>query len=393
MNNNDNIEIKESADVAAEEENSDLGNKLEKKKKLFERLPVFCWVFIALAAFSAVLMVAYIISEDFADFYNRYPAAFFRAVMAFISGILPCSIAEAFIIFAPVLIIAIIVYANKRYTSSWREVGKFVLIVFCCASLFFSTFALNFGAGYHTSSVDKQLGLERKEVSAEQLHLTAEILVNEINKYTDNLTVNADGSTRMPYGYTTLSKKLVDAYNYVCDRHAFISRFPSRVKPVMLSEPWTYTHIAGVYTYFTGEANINTNFPDYTLPYTAAHEMAHQRGIAREDEANFVAFLVCIASDDEYIRYSGFLNLYEYVSNALYSADRDAYAEVRAKLDPKARVEMSAYSKFFDKYRENVAANVTQTVNNTYLTIQGTPGTKSYGMVVDLAVAYIIGGE
>jgi hypothetical protein len=163
------------------------------------------------------------------------------------------------------------------------------------------------------------------------------------------------------------------------------------VKPVLLSEPWTYTHIAGVYTYFTGESNINVNFPDYTLPYTAAHEMAHQRGIAREDEANFVAFLVCAASDDDYIRYSGYLNLYEYVSNALYRADKDAYSEVRAELDPVARMEMSAYSKFFDKYRENVAATVTETVNNTYLTIQGTPGTKSYGMVVDLAVAYIVG--
>jgi len=393
MNNNENIEIEEAVTVAAEADAGDSENKGEKKKKYVKGLPLFCWVFLALAAFSAVLMIAYIISEDFADFYNRYPAAFFRAIMAFISGVLPCSIAEAFIIFAPVLVITIIVYANKRYTSSWREVGRFVLIVLSCASLFFSTFALNFGAGYHTSSVDKQLGIERKEVSAEQLHLTAGILVSEINKYTDGLSVNADGSTRMPYGYTTLSKKLVEAYNDVCDDYAFISRFPSQVKPVMLSEPWTYTHIAGVYTYFTGEANINTNFPDYTLPYTAAHEMAHQRGIAREDEANFVAFLVCAASDDEYIRYSGLLNLYEYVSNALYSADKEAYAEVRAKLDPIARTEMSAYSKFFDKYRENVAANVTQTVNNTYLTMQGTPGTKSYGMVVDLAVAYIIGGE
>jgi hypothetical protein len=286
---------------------------------------------------------------------------------------------------------AIIVYANKHFVESWRSVGRFLIITISVASLFFSTFALNFGAGYHTSSVDKLLELERRDVSAEELRETAEYLVAEINKYTDTLTANKEGSTLMPYGYDTLSAKLVEAYDKVCDEHAFISRFSSKVKPVLLSEPWTYTHIAGVYTYFTGESNINVNFPDYTLPYTAAHEMAHQRGIAREDEANFVAFLVCAASDDDYIRYSGYLNLYEYVSNALYRADKDAYAEVRAELDPVARMEMSAYSKFFDKYRENVAATVTETVNNTYLTIQGTPGTKSYGMVVDLAVAYIVG--
>lgn len=365
----------------------------EKKPRRFLGLPIFSWVFFGMAALGLIVMLCYMLSEGFANFYNRYPAAFFRGVMATVSGILPCSIAEAFIIMSPILAVSVIIYANKKFTSSWREVGRFLLIILSVASLFFSTFALNFGAGYHTSSVDKLLELDREDVSAEQLRETAEYLVGEINKYTDTLAVNAEGSTVMPYGYEKLSEKLVEAYEKVCDEYEFVSRFPSRVKPVMLSEPWTYTHISGVYTYFSGEANINVNFPDYTLPYTAAHEMAHQRGIAREDEANFVAFLVCAASDDDYIRYSGYLNLYEYVSNALYSADKEAYSEVRSGLDRKARVEMSAYSKFFDKYRENVAANVTETVNNTYLTIQGTPGTKSYGMVVDLAVAYILGEE
>ncbi len=372
MNNNENIEIKN-----------------ERKKRTLWGLPIFSWVLFGIAAFSLVVMITYSLWEGFADFYNRYPAAFLRGIFAQISGILPCSIAEAFIIFSPFLLVAIIVYANKHFVESWRTVGKFLIITVSVASLFFSTFVLNFGAGYHTSSVDKLLGLDRRDVSAEELRETAEILVEEINKYTDSLGVRSSGSSVMPYGYGKLSEKLVEAYDKVCDEHAFVSRFPSRVKPVMLSEPWTYTHISGVYTYFTGEANINVNFPDYTLPYTAAHEMAHQRGIAREDEANFVAFLVCAASDDEYIRYSGYINLYEYVANALYSADKEAYSEVRAMLEPAARKEMSAYSAFFDKYRENVAANVTGAVNNAYLTIQGTPGTKSYGMVVDLAVAYL----
>lgn len=371
MNNNENIEIKK-----------------EKKKRTLWGLPVFSWVLFALAAFSLVIMLIYSVWEGFADFFNRYPAAFLRGLLAQISGILPCSVAEAFIIFSPILLVAIIIYANKHYVESWRSVGRFLLITLSVVSLFFSTFALNFGAGYHTSSVDELLELDRRDVSVEELRETAEILVEEINKYADKFALRTSGSSVMPYGYRELSRKLVEAYDKVCDEHAFISRFPSQVKPVMLSEPWTYTHISGVYTYFSGEANINTNFPDYTLPYTAAHEMAHQRGIAREDEANFVAFLVCAASDDEYIRYSGYLNLYEYVSSALYSADKEAYSEVRAKLDPAARMEMSAYSAFFDKYRENVAANVTGAVNNAYLTIQGTPGTKSYGMVVDLAVAY-----
>jgi len=155
----------------------------------------------------------------------------------------------------------------------------------------------------------------------------------------------------------------------------------------------TYTHISGVYTMFTGEANINVNYPDYVIPYTAAHELAHQRGIARENEANFVAFLVCLESEDPYIRYSGYLNMYEYVASALYSASPAYYSQVLASLDMRVRYEMIAYSEFFDRYRENVVAEVSEAVNNSYLVIQGTEGTKSYGMVVDLAVAYLLDGD
>ena len=143
-----------------------------------------------------------------------------------------------------------------------------------------------------------------------------------------------------------------------------------------------------IYSFFTGEANVNVNFPDYTIPYTAAHELAHQRGIAREDEANMVAFLVCIESEDAYVRYSAYMNMYEYVANALWNADRELYADARSALDPQVRREMVAYSNFFSKYQNSKAGTVSGAVNDTFLKFQGTEGTASYGMVVDLTVAY-----
>ena len=54
----------------------------------------------------------------------------------------------------------------------------------------------------------------------------------------------------------------------------------------------TYTHISGIYTFYTGESNININYPDFVVASSATHEMAHQRGVARENEANFVSFVV-----------------------------------------------------------------------------------------------------
>ena len=197
------------------------------------------------------------------------------------------------------------------------------------------------------------------------------------------------GHSLMPYSYEEMNEKLLKAYDRFCEKYDFMDTFYSKVKPVMLSEPMSYTHITGVYTFFTGEANINVNFPDYTVPYTAAHELAHQRGIAREDEANFVAFLVCMESDDPYIRYSACLNVYEYLCSALRSADRALYLRSYEKLPVGVKNEEIAYSAFFVKYKENVAADISQATNNSYLQSQGNPeGTRSYNMVVDLAVAY-----
>ena len=231
--------------------------------------------------------------------------------------------------------------------------------------------------------------MERTPSDAQDLYQTALILSDEINELSDEITFLGSGHSLMPYSYGEMNEKLLDAYKSFCSKHDFIDTFPSRAKTLMLSEPMSYTHITGVYTFFTGEANININFPDYTIPFTTAHELAHQRGIAREDEANFIAFLVCMESDDPYIRYSGALNLYEYVASALASASPELYRTVYYKLPLSVRAEKDAYSAFFDQYRDNLAADISEATNNLYLQSQGTAeGTRSYGMVVDLAVAY-----
>jgi hypothetical protein len=94
-------------------------------------------------------------------------------------------------------------------------------------------------------------------------------------------------------------------------------------------------------------------------------------------------------SEDPYLRYSATLSLYEYVISALSKANRTLYKQSYAALPAEIRAEEAAFSAFFDKYRENTVANVSQTVNNSYLQSQGAPeGTRSYNLVVDLAVAY-----
>lgn len=346
------------------------------------------WIVCALAALSGVIHLTAVFLPAFADWFNRYPAAAVRAVLAWLTGWIPFSFAEMLILALPLIFVLLLRLAIRRYSDSWRAVLRYCAGLGALLLCFYILFVWSFGTGYHASTVEDKLGLDRQPVSAAELEETARYLVARIDMELDDIVYRPDGFSVMPYAHREMNDRLLDAYDTICDRYAFVQRLRSRIKPVILSEPWTYTHIAGVYTYFTGESNLNMNFPDYTLPYTAAHELAHQRGIAREDEANFLAFLVCIAADDPYIRYSGYVNLYEYVASALYSASPERYFAVLDTIDEDMRGELIAYSAFFDQYRETVVSEVSGAINDTYLKLQGTEGEKSYGRVVDLAVAW-----
>lgn len=358
------------------------------KEQIYEKIPLFAKISLILAAVCVVIYFISTLSEGFADFFNIYIAVIFRFLFAQLTNIIPLSLAELLILLLPILLGIALWYLLKYRCRTKKATLVSLICIVSAASLLFSSFVLTFSSGYRGSTIDKKLGLEQKAIGGEELYASAVYLIGEINALSERIDYGEDDFSVMPYDLNEMNKKLIKAFDDYCKDNYFINNFYSKIKPVMHSEAMSYTHITGVYTFFTGEANINVNFPDYTIPYTAAHELAHQRGIAREDEANLIAFLVSIRSDDNYILYCAYLNMYEYIASALYKADKELYKEAVSTLDIRVRRELSAYSKFFNKYRESTASKVSNKVNDTYLKAQGTVGKKSYGMVVDLAVAY-----
>lgn len=356
--------------------------------KKLPRLPLGVKIIYGIAATCIPIYLAFLLSERFSDFFNRYISSFFRALFAHSTSWIPFSLAEFALLVLPVWVFFITRAIMRRYGETLKDLLYSIICVFSIAAIIFSSFTLAFAPAYRGTTLDKKLGIERVDVSADELYSTALILSEHLTEESKNVTYGLDGFSVMPYDYSEMNKNLLDAYDTVCDEYEFVQRLNSRLKPVMLSEAMSYTHITGVYTFFTGESNINVAFPAYTIPFTAAHELAHQRGIARENEANFMAFLVCTKSEDAYVRYSAYLNMYEYVANALASADPSLYSRVYSTLPTHVRIELDAYAKFYEKYRNSAASEVSGAVNNAVLIIHGTEGTKSYGMVVDLAVAY-----
>ena len=358
-------------------------------KKIKDYMPVPAIVMIALAILSGIIHLISVLSEGFADFFNLKIASAFRFIFAKITGILPFSFAEVLIVLLPVWITIIIIIAVNKVKQDKKRQIRFLSSVFAVITFFYSSFVMTFATAYRGTPLENKLSLEREKLSARDIYVTAEAIKAQLDSLRGEIEYLESGFSIMPYSFSELNSKLNSAYKRGADKYGFLNGFSSNVKEIMLSEPMTYTHISGVYTYFTGEANVNVNYPDYVIPFTVAHEMAHQRGIAREDEANFVAFLICLESDDAYVRYSAYFNMFEYLFSSLYKADSSLAKEFAAGVPLEIKKEIAAYSDFFEKYSDSVAANVSDAVNNSYLVSQGqTAGVRSYGLVTELAVAY-----
>lgn len=359
-------------------------------KKWHEYCPIYTIVVLMLLPITILLHILSILIPAFADFVNRIPAQAVRFLLAKITGILPFSLAEVlFIILIPLAVFGMIVSFKLAKKEDPKPSRYYLASLLGAFVTLYILFVFTLGTSYFTTTIDKELALDKNKITKEELFETANEVRIQAEKELDQLFFREDGSSVMPYDLDILNDKLNQTYEKIALKYDFIPDLSSNVKPILLSRALTYTHMSGLYTYMTGEANINTHFPDSTLPFTMAHEMAHQRGIAREDEANFVAFLVTMESNDPYIRYSGYYEIFKYFVNALYDTDHSLFKELYARTDNRLIGEILAFNEFFKPYQNSTAATVTGTINNAYQQIQGVEeGIASYGLVVDLTVAY-----
>ena len=358
----------------------------EKLKYISDNTYMVSKVFFILAIVALLCRTVCRLSAHFADFFVRYVASAVRLVMTSISNFLPFSLAEILVMLIPLIFVGIVICA-VIFSKSKESTTRFIALLLSIVALIYFLFVFTYAAGFQTHTVDKVFDLKQEKVSVEELKDTADWLSETANSLADKGLISGKNS-KMPFSWDELNEEINHAFGTVNSRYDFFCNCYTRTKPIILSNLMSYTHTLGVYTFFTGEASINTTYPDYTTVFTCAHEMAHQRGIARENEANFVAFIVCISSENKYIQYCGYLNMLEYVLNAIHDADFSLYCEIVTSLPPSILNEMLGYSEIYKKYDDTPVGDISQTINDTYLKSQGTEGTKSYGMVVDLAVAY-----
>lgn len=166
--------------------------------------------------------------------------------------------------------------------------------------------------------------------------------------------------------------------------------------PPLLRSPWlsplmTLASITGIYSPFTGEAHVNNELPLLSQPFVACHEIAHLRGFAREDEANFIAWWVGSRAADPAIAYSCELAAFRYAFWQLQIVDPIAAGSIAA-LAPDVIADARSIDRFWQQQppMHEVVTMVANLSNDLYLRSSGhAEGTRSYGRMVDLLTAVL----
>ena len=315
-------------------------------------------------------------------------------VVSAITGWLPFSVAEVIVIVGPVvclvLLIRFIIHMVKDKEKRFERALLGIINVACVAAVILFVYVIGCGVNYHRVSVAEQRGITVRDSSKEELYgLCVELagqavqLREELVEYEDE-----DGVLRLPVSNREIGKLTRDAYKTLAADMTVLKGFYPAPKCITSSKMFSAMEITGVFTCWTMEANVNVDIPDYSRASTMAHELAHLYGFMKEDEANFLAYLACTASDDPVVRYSGILLALIYSGNALAGQDMELYGELWSMYHPGMLRDFEDNSAYWEKYEDTVISETADKVNDVYLKAnEQEDGVKSYGRVVDLLLA------
>lgn len=310
-----------------------------------------------------------------------------------ISSLVPFSLTEVLVVVVlPLTIVFLAVRAIfkiiknrqdrlKRFFNGLNRVA-WVLTIFLLV------FMLMHGFNYSRLPAAEIFNLPVKERPADDLAATANWLTKEAALLRENLSEDEHGVFVLSGSIKETMLDVNAAYDAAEVDWPALRGHSIRPKGVLLSHYWSYTGITGVYNPFLVEANVNIDQPAYSLPDTIAHEVAHTRGFAREDEANFVAFLTGMYSQNSDYRYSVMLDTWIRITNRLYTADKEAYEQVASGLTDAMRRDLTAGSLYWKQFEGSVQ-EVSDQANNLYLQANmQSDGVASYGRMIDLVLAW-----
>ncbi len=361
-----------------------------------KKIQILCAVLCGLLPFWAVLVWLARGNPDGVErvysqvFYPRWAGAFLTVTSA-----LPISLAELLVIAASLLAVFWLVSFLKSLLKGKGErkriAGSYLLWGGAACSVVLTFFLLGGGFNYYRHTFTQMSGLSPRASEVEQLALLCEELAAEASALREGLPEDKKGVSLLVQGNRELAATAAENYRRLMEAEPEWDFFDlstrCRVKPVFFSEAMSYMEIVGVFFPYTVEANINTHTTDFDIPFAACHELAHISGFMREDEANFLAYAACRASEEPFFRYSGSATALIHAGNALYAKDPARYQQAMEGLSDGVRRDFAASSAYYNAHHTSFGEFSTK-VNDTYLKVNSQPqGVATYGRMVDLLLA------
>lgn len=367
-------------------------DKLKNVKLKIKDFYMLCPLSHALGLLSGIVIALHLLTRHNKALMVKISENFVRPYHQTMAGLLnplPFSVAELVILLAGAAVISYVIYGVIRMIyekERLKRLYKTILPLISFALLVYALFSVFWGTYYYADDFISRSGLKNEKISVEQLKTVTEYFAGMANDYSVKIKRNEKGFYRPDRD--RIIEMSPELYETVEDKFPCLQGDALKAKPFRFSKFLSYTDFTGFFFPFTGEANVNGDFPPNLFPSTVAHELAHQRGIAKEQEANFAAVFSSLEYGQPDFVYSAALLAYTHLGNALYKADYEAWKEISSGLSDYVLLDFAENRAYWEQF-EGPARSTMNTVYEGFLqSYDQKLGMKSYGACVDLLVNY-----
>lgn len=242
--------------------------------------------------------------------------------------------------------------------------------------IFYISFKLLWGLNYSRPSITTQLNISDEKYTIKELVILGNYFVNKTNQTRPLISSN------LSYNISYLREKSISAFQKSAKDNLFFNYKAPAVKSVINAFVISKIGIEGYYNPFSGEANVNMKLPPWILPFVACHEIAHQLGVAREDEANLVAYLVGKNSHDIDLQYSVNYNMLRYILFEISIKSPEDYIAMRDKISLEVLADFKKENEFWVKYNGDMSNYMNVTFDKFLKFNNQESGIESYQNIV-----------
>jgi hypothetical protein len=301
-----------------------------------------------------------------------------------ILNILPFSGGDLVYVFIILILIVVLVrIISLAVRGRFKLAGTLFLklvIGFECLILGFYLF---WGINYFRPPAAERLNLTDTSYNTADMSVVTAMLIDSANASRKVLS-KADLTQNNGEIYRTGASAIQKLSNI----SAHLNSVSPRVKSSLFTPLLNYMGTSGYYNPFTSEAQINAQMPIFNRPFTACHEMAHQMGFGREDEANFVGFLAGIHSNDRLLKYSAYYIGVEEMMRSLRRRDTLVHQQLKARISTAVKNDFKTDSAYWVGF-EGKLWFISGAFYDGFLKANNQPaGMRTYNRMIRLTMAY-----